>query len=191
MSQNEQRRWFVVYSKAQKEGVAEFQLRLKGLDVFFPRLLLPRFSRKRKRIVPLFPNYLFVRINLATEYYDVLWSPGVRCFVSFNDIPMPLDDGVLESFMRLANSEQVIRARPDLKVGQEVRIAGGAFDGLVGMLQNAPDAKGRVKLLMKLLSREIEVEAPVHLVASGWVASEPDLAGESLEGNKIESLRLD
>lgn len=181
------RRWYVIYSKPQKEDLAQLQLRRKNVETFFPRLMLPRFSRKRKRIVPLFPNYLFVRINLATEYYYVLWSPGVKCFVSFNDNPVPLDDSVAEYLMRQANSDQVIAAHADLKVGQEVRICGGAFDGLVGMIQNRPDAKGRVKILMKLLSREIKVEVPVHLVASSWVASGSHVEGENVTANKIES----
>lgn len=160
--------WYVVYSKPQKEELAQFHLRLKAVDTFFPRLLLPKFSRKRKRIVPLFPNYLFVNISLAT-YYRVLWTPGVKCFVSFNDIPLPLDDGIVEYLMQQANSEGIITARSDLKVGQEVRVSGGSFDGLLGMLVEAPDPRGRVKVLMNLLSRDIKVELPVHLVSGAWV----------------------
>ncbi len=55
--------WYVIYTKAQKEEFAQFHLKLKNLESVFPRLLLPVFSRKQKRIVPLFPNYLFVRID--------------------------------------------------------------------------------------------------------------------------------
>jgi transcription elongation factor/antiterminator RfaH len=161
--------WYIVYSKPQKEELAQFHLKLKAVETFFPRLLLPKFSRKRKRIVPLFPNYLFVNISLVTEYYHVLWTPGVKCFVSFNDIPVPLDDGIAEYLMQKANSEGIITARSDLKVGQEVHVCGGSFEGLIGMLVETPDAKGRVKVLMKLLSREIKVELPVHLVAGTWV----------------------
>jgi transcription antitermination factor NusG len=81
--------WYIVYGKPQKEELAQFHLKLKAVQTLFPRLLLPTFSRKRKRVVPLFPNYLFVNIPLATEYYHVLWTPGVKCFVRFNDIPTP------------------------------------------------------------------------------------------------------
>jgi transcription antitermination factor NusG len=161
--------WYVVYSKPQKEEFAQFHLRLRAVESFFPRLLLPKFSRKRKRIVPLFPNYFFVHIDVETQYYHVLWSPGVKCFVSFNDTPLPLDDGIAEYLMRQANREGIIMARSDLKVGQEVRVCGGSFEGLIGLLLEAPDAKGRVKVLMSLLSRDIKVELPAHLVSSAWV----------------------
>ena len=161
--------WYAVYSKPQKEELAQFHLRLKSVETFFPRLLLPKFSRKRKRIVPLFPNYLFVHISFTREYYAVLWSPGVKHFVSFNNIPARLDDAVAEYIMRQADSEGIIVARSDLRVGQEVRVTGGSFEGVIGMLLGVPDAKGRVKVLMNLLSREIKVEIPVHMVANTWV----------------------
>jgi transcription elongation factor/antiterminator RfaH len=171
MSQNEQRRWFVIYSKAHKEAVAEFQLRLKGLDVFYPRLLLPDSLRKHNRIIPLFPNYLFVKINLWEEYHYVIWSPGVKRFVSFNETPAPIDDRILEYLMQLADSESIIRAKSNLKQSDEVRITGGPFDGLVGIIKEPPDAKGRVKVLLNLLQREIQVNVPVQYVAGGWVAA--------------------
>ena len=61
--------WYIVYGKPQKEELAQFHLKQKAVLTFYPRLLLPKFSRRRKRIVPLFPNYLFVNITLATSYY--------------------------------------------------------------------------------------------------------------------------
>jgi len=64
---------------------------------------LPEFLGKRKRIIPLFPNYLLVRIHLVEGYYDVAWSPGVKRFVAFNDIPIPLDVNIVRYLMQQAN----------------------------------------------------------------------------------------
>ena len=169
------RQWFVVYSKPQKEDFAQVHLKQKGVEVFFPRLALPRSSQRRKLVIPLFPSYLFVRIDLWTQYYAVLWAPGVKNFVSFNDTPAPLEDGVAEYLLQGANGDGIIEAHCNLKVGQEVQIRGGSFDGLVGLLQNTPDARGRVKVLMRLLNREIKVEVPVHSVAASWVPHERHL----------------
>lgn len=170
MAQSEMRRWYVVYSKPHKEEFAEFHLRLKGLEVFFPRLLMPESLQKRKRIVPLFPNYLFVRILISEEYHYVLWSPGVKRIIGFNGNPTPLDEEVMDFLMQQATPEGIITARCNLRAGQEVQISGGPFDGLVGIIQEPPSAKGRVKVLLKLLSRQVKVEVPVRFVKSGWVA---------------------
>ena len=171
MASSDRKEWFVVFSKPHREEFAQFHLRLKGFESFFPRLLLPKFSYRSKRIVPLFPNYLFVHVNLPRDYDQVRWVPGVKSFVNFGGAPAPLEDRIAEDLLTQANSDGIILAQSDLKVGQEVQIRGGAFDGVIGVIQSTPDAKGRVRLLMKLLSRRIPVEIPVHLISAGWVAN--------------------
>jgi transcriptional antiterminator NusG len=112
---------------------------------------------------------LFVRIDLSEEYYYVLWSPGVKRFIGFNGSPTPLDDDIVDFLMQQASDEGIIPARSNLKVGQKVQISGGPFDGLVGIIEEPPNAKGRVKVLLNLLSRQVKAEVPVEFVRSGWV----------------------
>ena len=168
-----QRDWYVVYSKPHKEEQAQFHLRMKGLDVFFPRLDLVRVSERRKRVIPLFPNYLFVRIDLQTEFQYVTWSPGVKRLVSFGDRPIPLDERVVNFLKQQTDAEGVIKAHSQLQPGQEVEIRGGPFDGLIAIIQDPPDDKGRVKILLKLLSRQISVKLGVEFIKGEWVALKP------------------
>jgi transcriptional antiterminator RfaH len=168
-----QRDWYVVYSKPHKEQQAQFHLRMKGLDVFFPRLDLVRVAEKRKRIIPLFPNYLFVRIHLPTEFHYVTWSPGVKRLVSFGDRPIPLDEQVINFLKQQTDGDGLIKARSQLRPGQEIQIRGGPFDGLVAIIQDPPDAKGRVKILLKLLSRQVSVKLGVEFIKGEWVALKP------------------
>jgi transcription elongation factor/antiterminator RfaH len=170
--QPEERQWYTVYSKPQKEEFARSQLHLKGLEVFLPKLLLPNSSKKRKRIVPLFPNYLFTRINIhSAEYGYTIWSPGVKRIVSFNGTPAPIDSDIVDYLMKQTNAEGLIPARSNLRIGQEIRISGGPFDGLTGIIQEPPNAKGRVRVLLTLLNRPTKAEVPVDLVDSGWVGA--------------------
>jgi transcriptional antiterminator RfaH len=176
-----QRDWYVVYSKPHKEQQAQFHLRMKGLEVFFPRLDLVRVAEKRKRIIALFPNYLFVRIHLPTEFHYVIWSPGVKRIVSFGDRPIPLDEKVVDFLRQQTDPEGVIMARSQLRPGQEVEIRGGPFDGLIAIIQDPPDPKGRVKILLKLLSRQISVKLGVEFIKGEWVAlKSPTNIGSSL-----------
>jgi transcriptional antiterminator RfaH len=169
----DERRWYTVYSKPQKEEFAESQLRTKGLEVFLPKLLLPNNGKKRKRIVPLFPNYLFTRINVhSAEYGYTIWSPGVKRIISFNGIPAPMDDDIVDFLMKQTNTEGLIRARSNLKIGQEVLINGGPFDGLVGIIQEPPNARGRVKILLQLLNRPTKADVPVQFIRTNWVTAE-------------------
>jgi transcriptional antiterminator RfaH len=170
-----QRNWYVVYSKPRKEEQVQLHLGLKGIESFFPRLQVPASVSRKKGITPLFPNYLFIRVNLATESHYVIWSPGVKRIVSFSDTPIPLEDSVVQFLREKANAQGVIQAHSQLKPGQQVEITGGPFDGFTGIIENRPNAKGRVKILLKLLSRQISVKLGVEFVRNQSVGIVPAL----------------
>jgi transcription elongation factor/antiterminator RfaH len=159
------KQWYVVYSKTRKEQQAQFHLARKGIESFFPRLHLPSSVEGARRIVPLFPNYLFVRLDLASESHYVTWSPGVKRFVSFSDAPLPLEASIIAFLKENADGEGVISARSQLQRGQHVEISAGPFSGLAAIIQDPPDAKGRVKVLLKLMSRHITVKLGVEVLA--------------------------
>jgi transcriptional antiterminator RfaH len=164
------RYWYVVYSKPRQETSAEFHLQQRGVEVFAPKLSLPKYVARPSRVVPLFPSYLFVRIDPAQDYCRVLWAPGVKRFVSSNGVPTPLEDAVVTFLVERADSQGTVQARADLQVGQMVEIARGPFDGLIGIIQKPPDAKGRIKVLMQLLNqRPVKVDVPVQFVRTHWV----------------------
>ena len=164
MVDNLQRDWYVVYSKPRKEAQAQFHLGLKGLESFFPRLYLPQSVDKKKRIIPLFPNYLFARIHLPTEYHFVMWAPGVKKIVCFSETPVPIEENVIQFLQQNADDKGVIQARSQLRRGQEVEVTGGPFNGLIGIIQDPPDSKGRIRILVKLLSRQITVKLGVEFI---------------------------
>lgn len=166
---NSERQWYVVYSKPRREEFAQSHLCRKGLEVFFPRLALPHPRPRQGQLVPLFPNYLFVRLQLPEEYHYALWSPGVKTIVNFNGTPAPIDDQVVRFIKEEADEEGVIKGCSSLTAGQEVRIKGGPLDGLIGVIQDPPDARGRVNVLMQLLNRQVKVTVPVHLVEDNGI----------------------
>jgi transcriptional antiterminator RfaH len=179
----EEKRWYAVYSKPQKEEFAEFSLQQRGLEVFLPKLLFPRTLKKHKQVIPLFPSYLFTRIDEARQYDAVIWAPGVSRVVSFNGTPAPIDDDAI-AYLRAAGSRDgLIPARSDLQKGQEVQITDGPFSGLAGIIQDPPGAKDRVRILMNLLNRDVNVEVPLRFVSCGWIAESSKSARSSLLGN--------
>ena len=166
MVQVETERWYAVYAKPRKEDSVIFHARRKGVEIFFPKLLLPHTQAKRQKLVPLFPSYLFIRIDIPEQYDYVRWSPGVRYVVNFNGTPAPLDDSIISFLKQQADADGILAARSTLEAGQEVLINDGPFTGLVGILQNPPDARERVKVLLELLGRHVKVEVPVAFTES-------------------------
>jgi transcriptional antiterminator RfaH len=166
------KQWCVVYTKPQREEFAEVNLRRRGIDTFFPQLSLPKAAKRKKRIVALFPNYLFVCVDfIADEYASIIWCPGVKRIVSFNGTPAIVDESIIAFLMAQGGADGVISARCNVRIGQQVSINGGPFDGLVGVIQEPPNARGRVKILLELLNRPTKVDVPVQFIKASWVTS--------------------
>ncbi len=180
MAELERAEWYVVHAKPRKEEFAQYNLKRKGVTVFLPQLLLPGFTESYRRIVPLFPGYLFVRIRFFEEYHYVIWSPGVMRLLIFNGSPASLGDDIVSFLMEQATPEGIITAHSNLRAGQMVQVDGGPFDGLSGIIQEPPNERGRVKILLSLLKRQVRVEVPAHFVKSGWVIDSPKPAAQTI-----------
>ena len=168
------RRWYVASTKPRSEEIAHFHLVARGIEVYYPKLFLPIPNRSGRQLIPLFPNYLFVRIDVSSsEYFQVEWCQGLKKLVRFGGAPAPVENSVIDFLRGQADERGVIMARTNLKPGDEVRIAKGPLKGLVGIMQEPPGARSRVKVLMAILSREVHVEVPVDCVEIAWIAPCP------------------
>ena len=166
------KQWYVAYTKPQREEFAQVNLHLRGVETFFPKLFLPKSAKRKKHIVALFPNYLFVCIDvISVDYASVIWCPGVKRIVSFNGTPAIVEESMIAFLMGQAEADGVISARCNVTIGQQVAIDGGPFDGLVGIIQEPPNARGRVTILLEFLNRPTKVDVPVQFIKASWVAS--------------------
>jgi transcription elongation factor/antiterminator RfaH len=156
--------WFVVRTKARREAYAEWQLARRGVETFLPRICEPARAGIHAVTAPLFPCYLLVRIDLESQYFDVVWTPGVNKFVAFGDTPSALDDTVVEYLRARADSDGIIRAFPVFRKGDRVRVKYGPFSGIEGIIESPVSGRGRVQILMELLRRQTRVELPLEFV---------------------------
>ena len=169
------KQWFAVYTKPEKEEYAELNLQMRGIDTFFPKLAFPKSVKRKKQVVPLFPNYLFVHFEIAAGAWSVMWCPGVKRLVSFNGSPAVVEESIMAFLMAQASPNGLISAHCNVAVGQEVSIDGGPFDGLMGIIQEPPNAKGRVKVLLQLLNRPTRVDVPIQYLNVNWITAGPTI----------------
>ena len=157
-------RWYVIGAKARREQFAQEQLARRGVVTFLPRVVEPAGFNGKSVIAPLFPGYLFVHIDIEEQYFDVVWTPGVRKFIGFGTLPSPLDDTVVEFLQERAGHEGILRAVPVFRPGDHVRITHGPLEGLVGIIESPGSGRGRVRVLMQLLRRQTRVEVPQQMI---------------------------
>jgi transcription antitermination factor NusG len=104
----------------------------------------------------------------------VVWAPGVSRLIGSEGRPAAVDDAVIEFLQGHAGVDGLIEAQPRVTVGQSVEITHGPFAGIVAIIQRPPNAKGRIRVLMRLLNRGIvRVELPLQHVKTDWTPSDP------------------
>jgi len=163
--------WYVVRTKARSEGFAAATLRSRDVQVYYPRLVVAPWSRRPAEsdgaTEPLFPGYLFVRIDLGRDHARVAWTPGVRSFVAFgDDAPEPVDESVVELLRRRADGGELLQPRAALRPGEPVEIRNGPFAGLLGIIDRPVSGSGRVHVLLEILRRKTRVDLDVDQVAA-------------------------
>jgi transcription elongation factor/antiterminator RfaH len=129
--------WYAVHTRARHEMRVVDRLQERGIRTFLPVVReTHRWSDRKKTVeVPLFGCYVFVRIAPgARERLQVCSTNGVLQIVGTRGEGVPIPDEQIEA-VRVLLSEQIpYAAHPFLKIGQRVRIRGGAMDGVEGIL---------------------------------------------------------
>jgi transcriptional antiterminator RfaH len=156
--------WYVVRSKPRREEYAQDQLLRRGVETFLPRILESGGARLDPAVGPLFPGYLFARVDLLSQYNSVIWAPGVRGFVAFGSVPAAVDPAVVAFLRERCGREGVVRVVRTFQDGDLVRVVRGPLDGLVGVVQGRVSGQARVRILMELLRRRTQVSLPVQMV---------------------------
>lgn len=161
--------WYVVRTKPRAEAVAAANLRVKRIEVYLPRLatgFAPASTGHPQATEPLFPGYLFARLDLAREYHLAAWTPGVANLLCVGEgLPAPIDDAVVESLRSRADGGEILRPRRELRIGARVEIRNGPFAGLLAIIDRPCSAAGRVQILLDLLRRQTRLDLPVSAIA--------------------------
>ena len=130
-------RWYAVHTRARHEKAVAHRLRELGLNSFLPLVReTHRWSDRKKTVeLPLFSCYVFVQMLPGSkDRLQVSTTDGVLQVVGTRGQGIAIPDEQIEA-VRLVLSEQLPWSEhPFLKIGQRVRIRGGAMDGVEGLL---------------------------------------------------------
>jgi len=153
------RHWYATYTSAQHERRVANHLAGRCVEHFLPTYPSVRRWKDRKKVLdlPLFPGYIFVRIDLK-DRLRVLEIPGVVRLVGFNGLPTALpDEEVNRLGSALEHAGALIRPHPYLVAGRRVRIKSGPLAGIEGILLRR---KGNFRFVIsiEMIQRSVAVE---------------------------------
>ncbi len=162
--------WYVVQTQVNAEAKAARNLVRQGFEIYLPRYLKRRsHARKVETIAaPLFPRYLFVRIDTSTQRWRSIQSSfGVSHLVCNGSEPAPVAQEVLRSLRAREDESGYVRLeqRPKFALGEKVRVVAGAFAENLGLFDGQGD-RDRVSILLDLLGRKVRVSIEANMVAA-------------------------
>jgi transcription antitermination factor NusG len=152
------RRWYAVFTVPQNEKSVVKQLDLREVESFLPTYETVKVWKNRQKvrlILPLFPTYLFVRIN-RHERVKVLQSPGVLQIVGGKQDTISISDAEVE-FLRAGFRGKKVEPYTDLVIGEKMRIKGGPMQGVEGILVRKNNSL-RFVLSISLINQHAAVE---------------------------------
>jgi len=154
-------KWYVIQTKARNEQQVCSALENKGVEVYLPLVKVHRVNPRARPVVPFFPGYLFVRVDIDEIGKSALnWVPGVLRLLEFGGVPAVVPDLVIEHIQQ--RIPQVERSGDlglgPFKPGDPVRITSGPFRDLEAIFDKALSGKGRVQVLVEFLGRIVKGE---------------------------------
>jgi transcriptional antiterminator RfaH len=163
-------RWYVVQTQVNGEAKAAQNLLRQGYEVYLPRYLKRRRHARKVDFTakPLFPRYMFVAIDIATQRWRSIQSTfGVARLVTNGDDPATLPEGVVHALRAREDEKGFIRLvdKPAFAPGDKVRVLAGAFMDSAGLFSGLAD-HDRVSILLDMLGRKVRVLLDADMVAA-------------------------
>ncbi len=159
-------RWYALRVKSNREMVVAATLKNRGYEEFLPTYTRGdgRGPGGRHLVRPLFPGYVFARLDLARRL-PVLTIPGVVHILGMGKTPIPVAEEEIAAIRTIVASSLPVQPWPSLKPGDRVLIESGPLAGIEGTLIGM---KGQYRLVasVTLLQRSVAVE-----IDYSWVRS--------------------
>jgi len=160
-------KWYAIQTKPNRERDVDKRLTDLHLEVFLP------WMRARRRIgsrfhwvmVPLFPGYVFCRLDMVLSGKAARYSPGVKDFLTFGSRLAEVGEDIILA-LRERCPNGVAQVDPvAAKPGDVVRINEGPFSGLEAIFEQKLKGSERVAVLLEILGRQTRLVLPSETIA--------------------------
>jgi transcriptional antiterminator RfaH len=152
--------WFVIQTKPGGEHRVETHLVNQKVETFLPLLEIHQYSNGKmiQKIKPLFPNYLFAKLDLEQHYYKVKWTRGVSKILGTGSGPVPISEKAVQTIRERIGKNNLVKVEEELTEGDVVQITSGSFKDLRGIFHRKMSDRGRVRILLNLIGVDIPVQ---------------------------------
>lgn len=154
--------WYVLRTKPHQEPLVERRLGELQVESYLPRIAASvRAGRHlQRRVMPMFPTYLFVRADLEQRERALRYTPGVRDFLRCGGAAQCVPPEIVEVLRDRTGPTGVYAPPPQrFEPGERLRIEDGPLRGIEVIFERELSGADRVAVLLS----EIELKARIVL----------------------------
>lgn len=119
-----------------------------------------RLKDGKREVVPerVYPGYVLVEMILDDDSWSVVRNTNyVVGFVGSEGKPAPLSNEEVKKMFSRVGAEEA-KAKLNFDVGDSVKIVGGPFDGMIGIVEEINKETEKAKVRLMLFGRDMPVE---------------------------------
>lgn len=156
--------WYVIKTKPRKEDDVRILFANANLEVFLPKIRERFYASTAPiyRVKPLFPSYLFLRIDFqrAENIHMIKYTRGVSKILCAENRPLELDEKMIRAIQSRLNGDGLIDCHLKINDGDRIRVRKGFLKDLEGILVKRASDSERVIVLLNHISAK--VSAALH-----------------------------
>ena len=152
--------WYALQTKPSNERRVEINLLNQEIEVFLPLFETYQYQSKQtvRRIKPLFPNYLFAKLDIDAHYYKVKWTRGVIKILGVGSEPISISEKVIETIKARMGENNLVVLDVGIEEGNIVQFTSGPFKDLMGVFDKKMSDGKRVRVLLNLIGIDVPVQ---------------------------------
>ncbi len=119
-------------------------------------------GKKVESAQKLFPNYVFVNMNMDKDSYGAIRSiPKVLNFLGSKDKPEEVSDAKMEKLMNKITEENNLSEENVFEIGETVKVIEGPFESFTGTVESKDADKNVLRISISIFGRPtiIDIEA--------------------------------
>lgn len=153
--------WYLVFTKLNEEERVARQLNGANIEILFPKIKKQRMRVRRIITVtePLFPRYVFTRIDLEEKFRTIKYTRGVVGFVDFGLGPVTVDQGIVDDIRAREKNGYIDIRHSDKRYRKNelLRVKRGLFKDLDVIFDRYLSGEERVSLLLNSIDSNIKL----------------------------------
>jgi transcriptional antiterminator RfaH len=167
--------WYVIYTKPRHEKKVAKYLQDLEIQNYLPTLKTLKIwtGKKKNVILPLFPSYVFVKLESIKNYFESLHVPGVLNYVRMGNQIAGINETIIQKLQTIilkSSSSGLSVSTEHFSPGCILNIQAGPFSGFsCEVIQ----CRGRNKMLVRieLLHRNILLDLPAEYLSENVISA--------------------